>query len=238
MKILVLNGSPKKERSATFEATKAFLEGIKNVNDAEIEYINIVDLKIKPCLGCLSCWGHTPGECILKGDDMDSLRDKILDSDIIVESYPLYFFGMPGIMKVFTDRMMPFMSTYTGEVPPTDGTSYHGIRKQKDGQRLVIISSCAYTNTEVYDSLLKEYDFICGKDNYTAILIPQLKTLIDLKNENKINRYLNNIKTLGEMFISGEKLSKEDIKKYTKPPFTEAGYKVFLNNFWESEKNR
>lgn len=237
-KVLVFNGSPKRNLSATFKACEAFLEGMKEACECQIEIINIIDLNIKPCLGCLSCWGHTPGECVIKGDDIDNIRQRIKEADIIIESYPLYFFGMPGIMKVFTDRMMPFMKTYTGEVPPKDGSSYHGIRNPKDGQKLVIISSCAYTNTEVYESLTREYDFICGKNNYTAVLIPQLKTLVDLKNENKIGRYLKNITTLGSEFIKNDKLDSELIKKYTKPPFTEAGYKVFLDNFWTSEKNR
>lgn len=38
-----------------------------------------------------------------------------MECDIFIESYPLYFFGMPGTMKLFTDRMMPFMCTYEGQ---------------------------------------------------------------------------------------------------------------------------
>ena len=238
-KVLVINGSPKKQGSSTMKATYAFLEGLKMISECEIEIVNVSDLNIKPCLGCLSCWGHTPGECVIKDDDALIMKHKIEDADIVIESYPLYFFGMPGIMKVFTDRMMPMMMTYRGQTPPHNGESFHGIRNPKEGQKLVIISSCAYTDaTHVYDSLIKEYDFICGKDNYTMILLPQLKTLIDLKNENKISRHLKMVKHAGELFMTNGSLTKEEIMSLRKPPFTEGAYKIFLDNFWTEEKNK
>ena len=37
MKVLVLNGSPKGERSNTYRLTGAFLEGLRQVQQAEVE---------------------------------------------------------------------------------------------------------------------------------------------------------------------------------------------------------
>lgn len=71
---------------------------------------------------------------------------------------------MPGQMKLFTDRLLSMMCTYRGQKPPENGESFHGIRNPKTGQKLVLISGCAYSESEsVYDSLLKEYECICGK---------------------------------------------------------------------------
>ena len=61
-KILILNGSPKKEHSATINVTRSFVDGIVEETGASVEYINLADLNIKPCTGCLSCWGRTEGE--------------------------------------------------------------------------------------------------------------------------------------------------------------------------------
>ena len=72
-KILVLNGSPKKEKSATLNVTKAFVDGMLSTNNYEIEYVNLSDLNIKPCTGCLSCWGTTEGECVIKNDDIKEI---------------------------------------------------------------------------------------------------------------------------------------------------------------------
>ena len=165
MKILVLNGSPKGEKSATLNVTKAFVNGIKEKTNAIVEYVNLSELNIKPCTGCLSCWGRTEGECVIKNDDILPFKNKILEADIFIESFPLFFFGMPGTMKVFTDRMLSMMNTYRGQKSPLNGESFHGIRN-KSVPKFIVITSCAYTEFgPVYEPLIKQYDCICGKDN-------------------------------------------------------------------------
>ena len=70
MKVLVLNGSPKGEKSNTLNITKAFLDGFSA--DTEVEYITVKKETIKPCMGCFSCWSRTPGKCVIK-DDMQKI---------------------------------------------------------------------------------------------------------------------------------------------------------------------
>jgi multimeric flavodoxin WrbA len=53
MKILVLNGSPKSERSNTMNLTHAFLNGAE-WTDAEI--IDVGRAHVEGCLGCFACW--------------------------------------------------------------------------------------------------------------------------------------------------------------------------------------
>lgn len=234
---IVLNGSPRRNNSSTLHVTNAFVRGLED-GGYEVKYYNIADLKITPCLGCLSCWAKTEGKCVIHNDDIDNIKKEIEESDIVIESFPLYFFGMPGIMKVFTDRMMPMMSTYCGQEVPSDGSPFHGIRTPKEGQKLVIISSCAYTEADfVYDSLTTQYDCICGKNNYTSIYVPQIKTLIDLHNENKLNKFLNKYKEAGLEFANNGFLSEETKSLLKKPPFSVGAYKTFLAMHWEEEKN-
>lgn len=100
MKILAINGSPKGKRSNTWRLTSAFLEGIavkeesSGSSPTEIETLNISSLNLKPCLGCFSCWSKTPGECCIR-DDMQGVINKILWADVVVWSFPLYYFGLP-----------------------------------------------------------------------------------------------------------------------------------------------
>lgn len=236
-RIVVINGSPKKTNSATMQVTNAFVKGICEVTNAKVDVIHLSELTMKPCTGCLSCWGRTEGECVIHNDDLPRVKKLIEAADIVIESFPLYFFGMPGIMKVFTDRMLGMMCTYRGQSAPQEGLSFHGIRNPKYNQRLVVISSCAYSEADqVYEPLLKQYDCICGQGKYTPIFCPQLKTLIDLKNDNKINRYLEKFILAGTTFAKAGKLSDECLKDLKKPPFSQGAYKVFLNNFWTEEK--
>ena len=69
-KVLVLNGSPKLNKSSTMVITNAFLEGMKMHEDYDLEIIHVQSLHVKPCIDCLSCWGRTEGECIIKDDDV------------------------------------------------------------------------------------------------------------------------------------------------------------------------
>ena len=79
MKVLVLNGSPKGEKSNTLNITKSFLDGFSA--DTEIEYITVKKETINPCMGCFSCWSRTPGECVIK-DDMLLFRYAVTDESI------------------------------------------------------------------------------------------------------------------------------------------------------------
>ena len=233
--VLVLNGSPKKQGSSTLAVTRAFVDGMCSYAPMECEYIDIADLRIEPCRGCLSCWSRDDGMCVIRNDDIARIREKIENTDYVIESYPLYFFGMPGIMKVFTDRMLGMMKTYTGATE--SGASVHGIRRERPDQKFAIISSCAYSNAEfVYDSLIKQYDFICGKDNYTAILCPQLFTMTELGTPQRFSRYLKKYEDAGREYAERGALSEERLSELSKPPFSEETYKILLDKFWQKRK--
>ena len=179
-KILILNGSPHKEKSTTMVATNAFVRGMLSSGNYEAETVHVAALNIRPCLGCLSCWGRTEGECVIKNDDIPALKEKILASDILIASFPLYYFGIPGQFKVMMDRLLSMVMAYHGQNTPQDGEPAHTFRYPKADRRFILISGCAYNETnEVYDPILREFDLILGKGNFLPILCPQYKTMID-----------------------------------------------------------
>ena len=88
MKILILNGSPKDRKSNTMNLTNAFITGMEHVQKNNIEIVDVINKDIKPCRGCFGCWTKTPGKCVIS-DDMDQLREKYINADIIIWSFPL-----------------------------------------------------------------------------------------------------------------------------------------------------
>ena len=108
MKILMINGSPRGKNSNTYKLSTAFVEGIKNKEDIELDEIQVNKLDIKPCLGCFSCWNKTPGECVIK-DDMKNVIEKILWADVIIWSFGLYYFSVPSSLKTLIDRPLPLV---------------------------------------------------------------------------------------------------------------------------------
>ena len=79
MKILVLNGSPKRDKSDTMHITRAFLDGMNEIAENEVHTINVIDKHIEYCTGCFACM-LGGGDCI-HHDDMRGILEEILNSD-------------------------------------------------------------------------------------------------------------------------------------------------------------
>ena len=77
MNILVLNGSPKGEKSDTSKLTRAFLEGMGE----EAKWVYAYEEDIKPCLGCFS----SSGIKILTGGAVDDVAFVRGQEDGLVE---------------------------------------------------------------------------------------------------------------------------------------------------------
>ena len=65
------------------------------------ELVKLRDYNIEFCKGCLYCNDHP--KCVIN-DDLDTIVNKMLSSDIIVFAIPNYFGGMGGFFKNFVDR--------------------------------------------------------------------------------------------------------------------------------------
>lgn len=206
MKILAINGSPKGKRSNTWRLTSAFLEGItvkeesSGSSPTEIETFNIGSLNIKPCLGCFSCWSKTPGECCIH-DDMQGVIDKILWADVVVWSFPLYYFGLPGQLKTLIDRQLPMSLPFMCTETESGG---HPSRYDMSGKSTVVISTCGfYTAQGNYDCVTSLYDRLCGKGGYTAIFCGQGELFRVKELSERTDEYLSWVKKAGQEFASG-----------------------------------
>ncbi len=232
MRILVLNGSPKCGRSNTLNITKAFLKGFPE--DTEIDIVDVYKLNIKPCVGCFSCWSRTQGECVIK-DDMQGLYEKIKAADIVIESFPLYFFGMPSQLKAMTDRCLPFMLPYMGNLVEDKNASFHELRDESmHEKRLVVITTCGYVDAKpMYPALLKQLDLIAGEGHYTAILCPEGELFIAEKAKRQREGYLAEITKAGAEFAQNRCLSDETKQCIAKPILSPQGFEAITLAHWQ-----
>ena len=106
MKIVLLAGSPNKAGSSNLLA-EHFICGAKEAGHS-VEVIDAAHANIRPCTGCIHC-GYE-GPCS-QNDDMNEIRQKILDSDMIVFVTPLYYYGMSAQLKILIDRFCAFNSS-------------------------------------------------------------------------------------------------------------------------------
>lgn len=100
MKIIVLNGSPRKNGNTEI-MVQTFADTAKKNHHVEI--LNIASMNIRGCLGCKYCWAHQ-GECVQK-DDMQNVIEKLKDADMVVFASPIYWFDITAQLKTVIDRL-------------------------------------------------------------------------------------------------------------------------------------
>ena len=105
-KITVISSSLRKNSNSEILANE-FIKGAK-VNGNEINYINLKNIKMEFCIGCLSC-GKTH-KCVLKDGVTKEMLKEICESDILVFVTPVYYYAVSGQLKTFIDRMNPIYS--------------------------------------------------------------------------------------------------------------------------------
>lgn len=224
MKITVINGSPKGERSDTLKITKAFLRGMgensanahtmgiaKKTESSDItDPIVIIDtmkVDVKPCLGCYCCWHKTPGMCVQK-DDMKNILDEISASDLIIWSSPLYCYSFPANCKAVLDRLLPLSSPR--QYKDEKGNTHHPRRNEHRVQHM-LISGCGFPDREGnYDGLIFQFQRMFGKDA-TMILCPEAPMFSVPEAAVVTEPYLALVEKAGSEFKTGGKTTDETL---------------------------
>lgn len=168
MKILVFNGSPKKENSDTLHITRAFLEGMEDAAPQEIETVHVIDRHIEFCSGCFACMKN--GGICRHDDDMRSLLEQILASDLLVFSFPLYCYGMPAMLKNLLDRTLPLSSMAMQKV----GDRYEHVG-QADFSHLqyLMICGCGFPNSaHNFEPAVAQFKLMFPQ-NRTILTVPE-----------------------------------------------------------------
>ncbi|MBR4636743.1 MAG: flavodoxin family protein [Clostridia bacterium] len=168
MKILVLNGSPKRDKSDTMHITRAFLDGMNAAAPQETEIIDVIDKHIEYCTGCFACM-RNGGACI-HDDDMRPILEKILESDLLILSFPLYCYGMPAPLKAVIDRVLPLSSMAMTKV----GDRYEHVG-QADFSRLryLMICGCGFPNSRHnFEPAAAQFKLLFP-DGHTIVTVPE-----------------------------------------------------------------
>ena len=172
MKVLVLNGSPKKQ-SDTFRMTERFLKGLNPAGEHEVTVVNVIEKAIAPCKGCFGCWQQGKGHCLID-DDQNGILDLYRTSDLIIWSFPLYCYGMPSHLKAVLDRTIPLMKM--DMVQLDDGRVQHVALADFSKIHTVVISGCGFPDWEGnFDALKMQCRQCFG--NLTMVCVPETPML-------------------------------------------------------------
>ena len=128
--ILFLNGSPRKNGVTT--SLLNIIAGEARSAGAEVEWVDVNKLSIKPCIGCLKCRPNKT--CILSRDDGQRMGDMLESCSALVVGAPNYWGSMPGTLKILFERIVPvleYYELYTWRLP----------RPRHKGKKAAIVTS-------------------------------------------------------------------------------------------------
>jgi len=102
MKITILQGSARKKGNTARVLTWAEKELINLGHDVDSIYLHPKNLK--GCLGCGKCKEKSDSIGCVQKDDVPEVLEKMINSQLVIFSSPLYFWGFSAQIKTIIDR--------------------------------------------------------------------------------------------------------------------------------------
>ncbi len=118
MKIIAINGSPRKGWNSD-QLLEKWVEGVKSVlPDAEVKKVNLYDLKFTGCRSCFSCkriGSKFFGTCPIS-DGIHDLLAEVREADAVGIASPIYYMDLNAYTKCLLERMIFSVAQYSN--PP------------------------------------------------------------------------------------------------------------------------
>ena len=219
MKILVLNGSPKK-KSDTFRLTDAFLKGLNRSGEHDVRVVHVREKQIAPCRGCFGCWQRGDGHCVIT-DDQNGILDVYRNADVIIWSFPLYCYGMPSQLKAVLDRTIPLVKMNMVQLP--DGTVQHEALADFSKIHTLVICGCGFPHWEGNFDGLKHMCRTCFGDP-DIVCVPETPMLNVPEAAIVADPLLEKFKRAGEEYAASLRLSAETVAELETPMISAEEY--------------
>ena len=225
MRILVLNGSPKREQSDTMHITQAFLEGMNKAARQDIHIIHVIDKHIEYCTGCFSCM-RNGGTCVYD-DDMRDILEEILASDLLIWSFPLYCYGMPAPLKALLDRTLPLSSMAMQKV----GDRYEHVGQADFSHlRYLMICGCGFPNSRHNFEPATAQFILCFPGDHTIITVPESPMFNSPEAAVVTLPRLELIKQAGQQYAEKGEIEASLLAEITSPMIPENQYAAIVNS--------
>ena len=167
MKILVLNGSPRKNGNVASLLRKESDRLLKKNPGAQIIWEDVSDLNFAFCHGCMAC--RSKSSCVLPQDDAHKIEKEIKECDLLLVGTPVYWGNMNGKLKSLFDRLVGVMMEESKLGIPLP------LHK---GKKAVIVTSC----TTPFP-----FNYICGQSSGAVRAVREVLKSSGFKVIKKIN---------------------------------------------------
>lgn len=127
MKVLGINGSPRKNGNTSILIKTVFDELMKE--GIEIELIQLSENKIEGCRACRACHKNRNKQCVITDDFFNECLEKMIASDGIILGSPVYSAGVTSQMKALIDRASMVLAGNKGLLKYKVGASVVAARR-------------------------------------------------------------------------------------------------------------
>jgi len=224
MKVLVLNGSPKK-KSDTFRMTERFLAGLNRTETRDVSVVNVIEKNIAPCRGCFGCWQQMEGHCLID-DDQNEILDLYRAADLIIWSFPLYCYGMPSHLKAVLDRTIPLIKMKM--VQEADGTVRHEALADFSKKHTLVICGCGFPDWDGNFDALKLQCRLCFRAPQ-IVCVPEAPMLNVPEAAVVADPLLDAFEAAGEEYARSLELSPETVARLETPMIPKETYIRIVN---------
>ena len=232
MKILVINGSPKKEKSDTMHITRAFLEGMNEISENEITVIHATEQNVNYCTGCFVCM-RNGGICV-QDDGMKALLHKILQSDLLLFSFPLYCYGMPAPLKSIMDRLLPLSSMRMQKT--SDNRYVHTAQANVSHLGFMMVCGCGFPNSrQNFEPAVAQFKLMFRGEN-TVITVPESPMFSAPEAAEVTVPRLELVKRAGREYAKNGRVSEELLSEISTPMIPEEVYAQIINGTCDESK--
>jgi multimeric flavodoxin WrbA len=225
MKVLVVNGSARKEKGYTAAVLKPFIDGVKQAG-ASVDLLYAKRLNVNPCVGDFSCWHKNRGKCHID-DSMQPVYAKLKEADILVLGIPVYL-PLPGAVQNFLNRLMPLMNPI---LRYNDGHTQIQIHDDVKIKKIVLVSVCGWWEKGNFETVTRIVKEICQKASVEfagSVTRPHAYLLSEKKE--KANEIFRALKETGSKLIREGVLPRDLLKIITQPLISEKEFRKRPNN--------
>lgn len=170
MKILVLNGSPRKNGNVSKtlrEEVEKISQKCSSDDEFSVVWEDVCDLKFDFCRGCMAC--RSKKSCVLPNDDAHRIAAEIQNCDVIFVGTPVYWGNLNGKLKSLFDRLVGVLMAESKMGIPLP------LHK---GKKAVVVTSC----TTPFP-----FNYICGQTTGALRAVKEILKSSGFKIVKKVN---------------------------------------------------
>ncbi len=232
-KALIVSASPRGSEGYTHLLLDRLVKGMQDAG-VECNMVVLKDKNIHECTGCWKCWIVNNGTCVFN-DDMAKVDKLYEESDLVVHGFPVYYGGMPALLKRYLERQVTSFEPYF-----VDGLYKvrHPNRKPKK-RYLAVLSICGYSERSSFNAIEPHYKEICHNAHLGMtdfIFLPETSFQFNSPVSYDVaSKKLQLLETAGYQLAQKGKVNKRVLKELAKtlfPPRKIKTWMKFANLSW------